>query len=59
MQAVGRVIRTDEDRGIAILMDSRFNTPLYKSLYPPEWNHLSIVNSSDKMEEELHDFWNN
>jgi Rad3-related DNA helicase len=36
-QAAGRLIRTEEDSGIIVLIDDRFNTPLYKSLFPTEW----------------------
>lgn len=57
MQAVGRVIRHDDDRGIAVLIDSRFNTPLYKNLFPPEWRGYSISSSSENMIVKLKSFW--
>ena len=41
IQAVGRVIRRDDDYGIAILMDDRFTTKTYLNLFPPEWKKLS------------------
>ncbi len=37
LQAVGRVIRTDEDTGFALLIDDRLETPEYVSLFPPHW----------------------
>ncbi len=37
LQAVGRLIRSEEDRGVILLIDDRFNTPLYQSLLSPEF----------------------
>ena len=36
LQAIGRLIRTEKDRGIILLMDERFTSPFYQSLFPPE-----------------------
>lgn len=36
-QATGRLIRTEQDTGIILLIDDRFNNPLYKNLFPTEW----------------------
>ena len=36
-QAVGRVIRTQEDRGVALLLDDRYLTAGYRRLCPPHW----------------------
>lgn len=38
LQAVGRVIRTEEDTGFALLIDDRLEKPEYISLYPEHWN---------------------
>lgn len=37
MQAAGRVIRTEEDKGRILLIDDRYSTTKYKSLLPTEW----------------------
>ncbi len=37
-QAVGRVIRTENDRGAAILLDDRYRQSAYRRLCPPHWN---------------------
>jgi DNA excision repair protein ERCC-2 len=58
VQAVGRVIRTKTDRGVAILIDDRFTTNKYKYLYPKEWSHFQVINSEDYLKEELNNFWN-
>jgi len=36
-QAVGRVIRSEEDVGTALLMDVRYKSEEYRSLLPPYW----------------------
>lgn len=36
-QAVGRVIRTETDRGVAILLDDRYQHPAYQRLCPAHW----------------------
>ena len=37
LQAAGRLIRTDSDRGFIILLDERYFTSQYKTLIPPDW----------------------
>ena len=37
VQAAGRVIRTQQDRGIAYLLDDRFNQPAVRRLLPSWW----------------------
>ena len=37
MQAVGRVIRREEDKGRVLLIDDRYKSLKYKSLLPREW----------------------
>lgn len=39
LQAAGRVIRTDEDQGVILLLDERFRSPAYQRLFPKEWEH--------------------
>lgn len=38
LQAAGRVIRTDQDRGVIALLDERFLTADYRKLFPREWH---------------------
>jgi len=37
LQAAGRVIRSETDRGIVMLMDERYFQPEYRALLPSEW----------------------
>ncbi len=56
LQATGRVIRTAQDRGVALLIDSRFTTPRYLSLFPPHWGHWKSV-TAETLQDSLHSFW--
>ncbi len=56
VQAVGRVIRTEDDQGVAILFDSRFNLPKYRSLMPKEWSNRVIINDIVKIKQEIKNF---
>lgn len=57
MQAAGRVIRTDTDKGIVILVDERFNRPDYRNLFPVEWQDVSTVSSTNQLVMGLRQFW--
>lgn len=37
VQAVGRIVRTPEDRGVAMLIDQRFLRRDYQEFFPDEW----------------------
>ncbi|WP_438444963.1 ATP-dependent DNA helicase [Gorillibacterium sp. sgz5001074] len=43
LQAGGRLIRTEEDRGTLVLVDDRFRQPGYLQLLPEEWKPLDIM----------------
>ncbi len=40
LQSAGRVIRTEEDRGVILLLDERFQSSRYRSMFPAEWEHF-------------------
>ena len=56
LQAAGRVIRTQSDRGIILLLDERFSHSQYRPLFPPEWGDRRRVTLSS-VKEELARFW--
>lgn len=47
LQAAGRVIRTESDRGLVLLIDSRFGTAQYRALYPPFWSHIKQLRKTE------------
>ncbi|WP_410506216.1 ATP-dependent DNA helicase [Haloimpatiens sp. FM7315] len=57
MQAAGRVIRTNEDRGIVMLIDSRYNNYTYKNLMPTHWNPILKSRDSKNLEDNIRSFW--
>ncbi len=42
MQAVGRVIRTEQDSGVVWLIDDRYRQQTYLNLFPHEWQHATF-----------------
>ncbi len=56
LQAAGRVIRSEHDRGVVLLIDQRFAMPRYTSLFPKEWRPVRVMNAK-QMEEALQGFW--
>ena len=56
IQSVGRVIRSESDRGIAILMDERFTYSKYLSLMPPHWVNKKVITSCYSLKKELKEF---
>ena len=57
MQAAGRVIRTEEDRGVVLLVDERFSYSSYYKLFPREWYPVSIIKNSEEIESITREFW--
>lgn len=56
LQAAGRVIRTEQDRGVIALLDERFLQNNYNKLFPREWINASRV-SINTVYDRLMDFW--
>lgn len=57
LQAAGRVIRTEKDRGVILLLDDRFMREDYQNLFPREWNRYVTVRENS-VHEPLAMFWN-
>ena len=56
LQAAGRVIRTEKDRGVIALLDERFNYSQYRKLFPREWYNCSKT-SLNTIVQQVEDFW--
>lgn len=59
LQSVGRVIRTETDKGIAVLIDDRFFTTKYKMMMPKEWENMKFVRDKGELKENIESFWKN
>lgn len=57
LQAAGRVIRTDGDRGVILLLDERFRDYRYRETFPREWNAYQWCGLYD-VREQMDRFWN-
>lgn len=57
LQAAGRVIRTEEDKGVILLLEERLLAPEYHSLYPREWNKMQVCRANTVLSC-LDVFWN-
>jgi DNA excision repair protein ERCC-2 len=42
LQAVGRLIRSEDDQGAALLVDRRFLEPKYENLFPTWWRVIPV-----------------
>ncbi|OZG74991.1 hypothetical protein BTA51_00895 [Hahella sp. CCB-MM4] len=56
IQAAGRVIRTETDKGIVILADDRFTHQQYQALFPPHWQPRQTT-SPEQLLEAVSQFW--
>lgn len=57
MQAAGRVIRTERDKGSVLLIDTRFDYDMYKKLFPKNWFPLKKASDSRQLKKILTNFW--
>ncbi len=57
LQAAGRVIRREEDRGVIVLIDDRFADPAYKKIIPSLWRGMQYVPTAKDLNERIREFW--
>ena len=58
IQAAGRVIRSETDRGLIVLMDGRFMEPGYSRSMPADWFESDVTELvSDGILSEVAEFW--
>lgn len=46
LQSAGRVIRTETDRGVILLLDDRFSQRQYRDSFPREWENCQLCSDS-------------
>ena len=56
LQSAGRVIRTEKDKGVILLMDERFQSPHYRRMFPREWSDCRRC-TMENVTELLTEFW--
>ena len=57
LQAAGRVIRSEKDRGVVVLVDDRFDTEEYRMLMPESWHHIKFLNNANDLLRAVANFW--
>ena len=56
MQSAGRVIRSEQDRGVVVLLERRFQQAGYRQYFPRHW-HPQYCNSPESLKQSLAAFW--
>ncbi len=56
LQTAGRVIRSEEDKGVVVLVDDRFAQKQYRALYPAHWLPQTVAAAGD-LPAALEMFW--
>ncbi|MCC8066485.1 MAG: ATP-dependent DNA helicase [Clostridiales bacterium] len=56
LQSAGRVIRTESDQGIILLLDERFAANSYRRMFPVEWERPKLC-TLRSVREEAEAFW--
>lgn len=56
LQSAGRVIRTEEDKGIILLLDERFTARQYRDIFPREWQEYQACRL-DNLNKNIDRFW--
>ncbi|MBO5355127.1 MAG: ATP-dependent DNA helicase [Clostridia bacterium] len=57
LQAAGRVIRDEEDRGVVVLIDDRYADEPYLHLYPKHWEGIVAASNPSALARRLQLFW--
>lgn len=57
LQAAGRVIRTETDRGVVVFLDERYADPNYKTLLPHQFRTAKFVGDTRSLESVIDRFW--
>jgi DNA excision repair protein ERCC-2 len=58
MQAAGRVIRSESDKGVVVLLDERFASSVYQNIFPKEWFPHIRIRSLKEAASTIEEFWN-
>lgn len=56
LQSAGRVIRTEGDEGVILLLDERFSSSRYRQMFPEEWEQMWLCNLQN-VRQKTEEFW--
>lgn len=57
LQAAGRVIRSENDRGVIVWIDDRLGDANIKLMLPPHWRHIKYTGDTSSLQAILDEFW--
>ncbi len=57
LQAVGRVIRREDDRGVAVLIDDRWGEDRFRRLFPAHWRAIQYAGNPRELADIVSVFW--
>ncbi len=57
LQAAGRVIRSESDRGVVVLIDERYGEKSIQRLFPRHWSHIRFTSDPFSLSQLLERFW--
>ena len=57
LQAAGRVIRSEDERGVVLLVDDRFASPEYRMITPEYWGHMKFLSTARDLLDTVTNFW--
>ena len=57
LQAAGRVIRSERDRGVVVLIDDRYADPGVRALFPAHWSRMQYTADPYTLGVILSRFW--
>jgi Rad3-related DNA helicase len=57
LQAMGRVIRSETDKGMILLLDDRYLTPAYKVMFQHQYQDYRVVTEPEEVLLTLRAFW--
>ena len=58
LQAVGRVIRSENDKGAYLFIDNRYSSYVYKTFLSNKWGNYFYVKSPKEVENKVNIFFN-
>lgn len=57
IQAAGRLIRSETDRGVLLFIDTRYEQPFYQSMIPTFYGSLRTIQDVSELQGHLNHFW--
>ena len=57
LQAIGRVIRTETDRGVVLLIGDRYSSSTYLKLFPKHWDIVPRISGKEDLARKTKNFW--